>query len=62
MCLPTASSASSGVVAEWYLPGFDDPGVGAFEVEDVAAARKQVLSAGGGTVGEIVTLTTSTGA
>jgi predicted enzyme related to lactoylglutathione lyase len=38
------------------------PGFGhiAFEVEDVAAARKQVLSAGGATVGEIVTLTTAT--
>ena len=40
------------------------PGFGhiAFEVEDVAAARMAVLSAGGATVGEIVTLTTSTGA
>ena len=37
------------------------PGYGhiAFEVEDVAAARQQVLSAGGGAVGEIVTLTTA---
>ncbi len=34
----------------------------AFEVEDVAAARQEVLSAGGEAVGKIVTLTTSTGA
>jgi hypothetical protein len=40
------------------------PGFGhiAFEVENVAAAREEVLIAGGGTVGEIVTLTTTTGA
>lgn len=37
------------------------PGSGhiGFEVEDVAAAQKEVLAAGGGTVGEIVTLTTA---
>ena len=33
-----------------------------FEVVDVAAARQEVLSEGGGTVAEIVTLTTATGA
>jgi hypothetical protein len=40
------------------------PGFGhiAFEVEDVAAAQQEVLSAGGGAVGEIVTLATATGA
>lgn len=40
------------------------PGFGhiAFEVENVAAAQAEVLSAGGGAVGEIVTLTTTTGA
>jgi predicted enzyme related to lactoylglutathione lyase len=40
------------------------PGFGhlAFEVEDVAAARREVLSNGGSVVGEIVTLTTQTGA
>ena len=34
----------------------------AFEVENVPAARKEVLEAGGKPVGEIVTLTTATGA
>ncbi len=40
------------------------PGFGhiAFEVEGVAAARKEVLAAGGKPVGEVVTLTTATGA
>jgi predicted enzyme related to lactoylglutathione lyase len=40
------------------------PGFGhiAFEVEDVPAARKEVLAAGGKPVGQIVTLTTATGA
>jgi predicted enzyme related to lactoylglutathione lyase len=40
------------------------PGFGhiAFEVDDVRAARNEILSHGGGTVGEIVTLTTKTGA
>ncbi len=40
------------------------PGYGhlAFEVEDVAAARRLVLEAGGGVVGEVVTLTTPAGA
>jgi catechol 2,3-dioxygenase-like lactoylglutathione lyase family enzyme len=40
------------------------PGFGhlAFEVDDVAAARAEVLAAGGQPVGEIVTLQTATGA
>jgi len=40
------------------------PGLGhiAFEVEDVASARKEVLAMGGKAVGEIVTLATTTGA
>ena len=40
------------------------PGFGhiAFGVDDVARARDEVLAAGGGTVGEIVTLQTATGA
>jgi predicted enzyme related to lactoylglutathione lyase len=33
----------------------------AFEVEDVAQAREQVIAHGGRTVGEVVTLTTQTG-
>ena len=40
------------------------PGFGhiAFQVDDVAAARHAVLEAGGGSVGEIVTLTIASGA
>ena len=39
------------------------PGYGhlAFQVDSVADARQQVLKAGGGSVGDIVTLTTATG-
>jgi predicted enzyme related to lactoylglutathione lyase len=39
------------------------PGYGhiAFEVQDVAAAQRAVLAAGGRTVGEVVTLTTADG-
>jgi predicted enzyme related to lactoylglutathione lyase len=39
------------------------PGFGhiAFEVDDVMQARNAVLASGGGTVGEVVTLTTATG-
>ena len=39
------------------------PGFGhiAFEVTDVAEARRQVLGAGGTTVGDVVTLTTAAG-
>lgn len=50
------------------LPGqptaVNRPGYGhlAFSVEDVPAALQAVLAAGGGQVGEIVTLTTATGA
>ena len=45
-------------------PAANRPGFGhiAFEVEDVASARKEVLEAGGKPVGKIVTLTTATGA
>ena len=40
------------------------PGFGhiAFEVDDVRAMQAEILSHGGGTVGEIVTMTTKTGA
>ena len=42
----------------------DRPGFGhiAFQVDDVAAACKAVLEAGGGAVGQVVTLQTATGA
>ena len=45
------------------LPAVDRPGFAhlAFEVRDVAGARTEVLAAGGGAVGEIVTLTTAQG-
>jgi predicted enzyme related to lactoylglutathione lyase len=44
-------------------PAVNRPGFAhiAFEVEDVAQAREQVLAHGGHTVGEVVTLTTKTG-
>lgn len=45
-------------------PAVNRPGFGhiAFTVDDVAGARQAVLAAGGKPVGEIVTLTTATGA
>jgi catechol 2,3-dioxygenase-like lactoylglutathione lyase family enzyme len=45
-------------------PSVNQPGYGhlAFEVDDVPAARAEVLALGGSTVGEIVTLVTKTGA
>lgn len=44
-------------------PSVNRPGLAhlAFEVLDVAEARREVLAAGGGEVGEIVTLTTAAG-
>jgi len=44
-------------------PAVNRPGLAhlAFEVPDVAEARREVLAAGGGEVGEIVTLTTAAG-
>jgi len=46
------------------VPRVDRPGYGhiAFAVDDVAAALAEVRALGGGAVGEIVTLTTATGA
>lgn len=51
-------------LADGLPPAVNRPGFGhiAFEVEDVAAAQEQVLAAGGRAVGEIVTLTQTTGA
>lgn len=45
-------------------PAVNRPGYGhlAFETDDVAALRQQVLAHGGAALGEIVTLTTKTGA
>jgi len=50
--------------ADGAVPAINRPGLAhlAFEVDSVDAALEQVLSAGGGVVGEIATLTTSTGA
>lgn len=55
----TYSSPADGPPAAVNRPGF---GHIAFAVEDVVSAREQVLAAGGGQVGEIVTLTTTVGA
>ncbi len=45
------------------IPRVNRPGFGhiAFEVDDVAAARQAVMAAGGGVVGEVVSLRTATG-
>lgn len=53
------SGLAAGVPTAVNRPGF---GHIAFTVADVAAAREQVLAAGGRPLGEIVTLTTATGA
>jgi catechol 2,3-dioxygenase-like lactoylglutathione lyase family enzyme len=50
---------AAGVPTAVNRPGF---GHIAFTVEDVAAAREEVLAAGGRPLGEIVTLATATGA
>lgn len=49
---------------EGHVPAVNRPGLGhlAFEVGSVADAREEVLGAGGGVIGETVTLTTATGA
>ena len=55
---PTLEIFNYSVLEERPLTGVNRPGFGhiAFVVEDVAAAREEVLAAGGKAVGEIVTL------
>jgi len=61
---PTLEIYSYSVEAESVRPAVNRPGFGhiAFAVPDVAAARAQVLAAGGSAVGETVTLRPSAGA
>ncbi len=61
---PTLEIYHYDELAEGPPPAVNWPGFGhlAFETEDVAALRAKVLANGGAAVGEIVTLTTKTGA
>ena len=61
---PTLEIYSYSVHADGPVPAINRPGLAhlAFEVASVDDARREVLSAGGGSVGEVVTLTTATGA
>jgi predicted enzyme related to lactoylglutathione lyase len=61
---PTLEIFHYDPLAEAVEPCVHRPGFGhiAFEVPDVEQARAQVLERGGGTVGEVVQLTTATGA
>ncbi len=61
---PTLEIYSYSVSADAVLPEVNRPGFGhiAFAVPDVMAARTEVLNAKGSAVGEVVTLTTATGA
>jgi catechol 2,3-dioxygenase-like lactoylglutathione lyase family enzyme len=61
---PTLEIYSFSVLAEGPTPAVNRPGLAhlAFEVESVHDARAEVLGAGGRPVGEVITLTTTTGA
>jgi catechol 2,3-dioxygenase-like lactoylglutathione lyase family enzyme len=60
---PTLEVFTYSELADSLTPRVNRPGYGhlAFQVNSVADARQQVLRAGGGSVGDIVTLTTATG-
>ena len=61
---PTLEVFNYNILQERLQTAVNRPGFGhlAFQVEDVATARQVVLAAGGGVVGEIVTLQIATGA
>lgn len=61
---PTLEIFHYSTLAEALHTAVNRPGFGhlAFTVADVAAARAEVLAAGGRPIGEVVTLTTATGA
>lgn len=61
---PTLEIYTYSTLAGGPAPAVNRPGLAhiAFEVDSVADARHNVLTAGGRAVGEIVTLTTATGA
>ena len=60
---PTLEIYTYSVQADGPTPAVNRPGFGhiAFQVDSVEEARRAVLAAGGRPVGEVVTLTTSTG-
>jgi predicted enzyme related to lactoylglutathione lyase len=60
---PTLEIYSYSVTADGPVPRVNRPGFGhiAFEVDSVADARAAVVAAGGGTVADVVTLTTASG-
>ena len=60
---PTLEIYAYTILREGPVPAVNRPGFGhiAFSVPDVIAARETILRSGGGAVGEIVTLQTSTG-
>ena len=61
---PTLEIYSYSLPADGPAPAVNRPGLAhlAFEVASVADARSEVVSAGGEPVGDVVTLTTATGA
>jgi predicted enzyme related to lactoylglutathione lyase len=61
---PTLEIYSYDELAERVPTAINRPGFAhiAFAVDDVAAAREQILAAGGRSVGDVVTLTVKTGA
>ena len=61
---PTLEIFNYNILEDRGKTAVNRPGFGhiAFSVEDVAEAQQAVLEAGGGSVGEIVTLQTATGA
>lgn len=61
---PTLEIFNYNVLKEKLEPAVNRPGFGhiAFMVDDVPSARETVVAAGGGRLGEIVTLTTAGGA
>ena len=60
---PTLEIYAYSIPAETVVAAVNRPGLAhlAFEVDSVADARDEVLSAGGSAVGEVVTLTTAAG-
>ena len=61
---PTLEIYTYSIEEDGPLPAVNRPGFAhiAFQVDSVEEARREVLAAGGSAVGEVVTLTTATGA
>lgn len=62
-CSPTLEIFNYNILADRPETAVNRPGFGhiAFQVEDVAAARAEVLANGGGAVGEVITLPVAPG-